>query len=169
MESDRLNKWLSFGANSGVLIGLALLVLEIGQNNELMLAQIEQSRSMSLVDFRRQAAMDADFSELTSRFYGLNRTDNIWQELDEHFTPVEIHRLTYLATADIYDIENVFAQYERGLVSEEYWHERMVPAIRMRVKMWKEMPTILDGGGIRQSFKDEVERILENSGEAGNP
>ena len=32
MNSDRINRWLTLGANFGVLIGLALLVFEIQQN-----------------------------------------------------------------------------------------------------------------------------------------
>ena len=40
---ERLNSWIALGANVGVLVGLALLVVEINQNNVLVRAQIEQS------------------------------------------------------------------------------------------------------------------------------
>jgi hypothetical protein len=166
-----LNKWLTLGANIGVLIGLALLILEINQNNELMLAQMEQSRSMSLVDFRRQAAMNPEFSALMAKAIQLTESGIPLQKIDEHLTPGEISQLDALATADIYDMENVFAQYERGLISDEYWQERMVPAIRVRAKLWKARTSLLDGpgAGTRQTFQDEVKRIMQMSSEAGSP
>ena len=36
MNSDNLNKWLTLGANVGILIGLALVVFEIRQNSDLL-------------------------------------------------------------------------------------------------------------------------------------
>jgi len=36
MKSEKLNPWLSLGANVGVVIGLALLVMEIRQNTGMM-------------------------------------------------------------------------------------------------------------------------------------
>lgn len=54
MDSDRLNRWLTLGANLGVLAGLALLVVEIRQSNQLALAQIEQTRSDNLLAWRRE-------------------------------------------------------------------------------------------------------------------
>jgi len=50
VDSDRINRWLTLIANIGVLIGIFLLIVEIDQNNGLMQAQIEQSRSETLVD-----------------------------------------------------------------------------------------------------------------------
>ena len=40
MKPDNLNKWLTLGANVGVLIGIILLVAELNQNSTLMRAQI---------------------------------------------------------------------------------------------------------------------------------
>ena len=45
MNNDNLNRWLSLGANIGVLIGLILLVYEVRQNSELMRAQISMERT----------------------------------------------------------------------------------------------------------------------------
>jgi len=36
MDFDRLNKWLTLGANLGVLLGILLLVVEVRQNQEIM-------------------------------------------------------------------------------------------------------------------------------------
>lgn len=45
MKTEKLNSWLTLGANVGVLIGLILLVFELRQNSDLMRAQMSQSRS----------------------------------------------------------------------------------------------------------------------------
>ncbi len=45
MDADSVNKWLTLSANIGVVIGLVLLIVEIGQNTEMMRAQINQSRT----------------------------------------------------------------------------------------------------------------------------
>lgn len=45
MNAEKLNAWLSLGANVGVVIGLVLLIFEISQNTEMMQAQINQSRT----------------------------------------------------------------------------------------------------------------------------
>jgi hypothetical protein len=42
MASDKVNKWLTFGANIAVLIGIVLILIELGQNADLMRAQLAQ-------------------------------------------------------------------------------------------------------------------------------
>jgi hypothetical protein len=47
MNADNVNKWLTLSANIGVVLGLILLIVEIGQNTEMMRAQINQMRADS--------------------------------------------------------------------------------------------------------------------------
>ncbi len=47
MEFDRLNKWLTLGANIGIISGIIFLIIELNQNSELMRVQINQSRAES--------------------------------------------------------------------------------------------------------------------------
>jgi hypothetical protein len=44
MDSDRLNRWLSLGANIGVLIGIIFLAVEIRQNSDLARLQFADDR-----------------------------------------------------------------------------------------------------------------------------
>ena len=39
MESDRLNRWMTLGANVAVLAGIALLIVELDQNHDTVRAQ----------------------------------------------------------------------------------------------------------------------------------
>lgn len=47
MNADRLNRWLTLGANIAVLIGIFFLAAEISQNTDMMRTQINQSRAES--------------------------------------------------------------------------------------------------------------------------
>jgi hypothetical protein len=44
LNSDRLNRWLSLGANTGVLIGIVFLAIEIQQNSDLARLQFSDER-----------------------------------------------------------------------------------------------------------------------------
>ncbi len=59
MNAEKLNAWLSLGANVGVVIGLVLLIFEISQNTEMMQAQINQSRTDTALS-EQQAVYTSD-------------------------------------------------------------------------------------------------------------
>ena len=99
MNVEKLNAWLSLGANVGVVIGLMLLVVEIGQNTEMMRAQINQSRtdtalseqeavytsdhvpSMLAKIGRGEKLSDEEMIRYTRYFRAFNRNqdNNLWQ------------------------------------------------------------------------------------------
>ena len=54
MDADRLNRWLTLGANLGVLIGIALILVELNQNADLMRAQMTQARADNILESYRQ-------------------------------------------------------------------------------------------------------------------
>ena len=43
-------RWLTIGANLGVLIGLLLLIAELNQNRDMMRAQVRHDLAMGIVD-----------------------------------------------------------------------------------------------------------------------
>jgi hypothetical protein len=55
-NSSKLDRWLTVGTNLSVLVGIALLIVEINQNNELVRIQIEQARSDTYVAWQREVA-----------------------------------------------------------------------------------------------------------------
>ena len=117
MDSDRINRWLTLGANIGVLIGLFLLIVEIDQNNELMQAQIEQTRSETLVDWRREVVGNERIAGLLAKFDG--GVEGLTLEAVDRLDPVELVQLRMLVSSHFYDFENLFSQNERGFVSEQ--------------------------------------------------
>ena len=99
MNAEKLNAWLSLAANVGVVIGLMLLIVEIGQNTEMMRAQINQSRTDTalseqqavyttdhvpamLAKMRRgEQLSDEDLIRYERYFRAFNRNqdNNLWQ------------------------------------------------------------------------------------------
>lgn len=62
MNSERLNTWLTLGANIGVIVGIAFLVMELRQNSDIATAQarLEYAAGWRAVDaFRQDAAFAA--------------------------------------------------------------------------------------------------------------
>lgn len=55
MNSERLNRWLSFAANIGVIAGLVLVAIQINQNTEITKAQI--ANDYFLADMALELAM----------------------------------------------------------------------------------------------------------------
>jgi len=174
VASDQLSKWLTLLANIGVLAGLAILILEIRQNNEIAMAQIEQSRSESLTQWRRERVLNENVAPLVVKMRALNReyTDKFGPAvrpddfqrrtaymLDRLEDPVDRFRAESWIMASFYDFETVYFQYRRGLVSQDYWEGRIVPAIIDDAPRWK---AVRDGSTLqgRKEFHDEVERIL---------
>ena len=173
MDSGRLNFWLTSLANMGVLVGLAVLIMEIRQNNELTMAQIEQMRSEAFLSWRQEVALNdhlapllAKVNQLVSDMYG-GPDDSVDAEGIQVWTanildvlePVDQIRLASYISRSYWDYENMYFQYQRGLVSEDYWSERIVPAIIGDAPEWKGV----NGGrlpGGRKEFNDEVERLL---------
>ena len=71
-------------------------------------------------------------------------------------------RMRFFLNTSFWDFENLHAQYQRGLISEQYWAERVVPGILQDAPGWK----AATGGSLlmgRQDFIDEVERLLEEN------
>lgn len=60
MTAEKLNRWLTLGANLGVVVGLGLLIVEIRQNTLLMEAQMMQSRTDAAME-EQQAVYNSDY------------------------------------------------------------------------------------------------------------
>ncbi len=107
MTSEKVNKWLSLGANFGVVIGLVLLIVEIGQNTEMMRAQINQSRTDTAIS-EQQAAFNSDYvpALLAKRDRG------------EQFSEEEMTRWETYFRAGNRNQDNNLWQYNQGFLGE---------------------------------------------------
>ena len=107
VDSDRLNRWLTFGANVGVLIGIILLIVELGQNRDMMKSQIRNELAIGIIDISRGIAENSEFANVMVR-----------ARAAESLTPTE--QLQYLnAMVVLFRYwENVHYQYRMGLYDD---------------------------------------------------
>lgn len=171
MNVDRLNQWLTLGANVGVLLGLGVLIIEINQSNALALAQIEQTRSDGLREWRQEWVTNDHIVPLLAKvnsirppsaYMALNLVERqaVTASALEKLEPEDRLRYRLFLATSYWDYENLFAQYQRGLVSDEYWESRGIRGILDWAPRWKAAwgEQMLSG---RPAFNDEVNRLLE--------
>jgi len=114
LDSDRLNRWLTLGANIGVLIGISLLLVELNQNPTLMRGQTRNDVSSELIGIMSQVANNPELADLMYRV-----------ENGEQVTPQEMIQYRARQITIIRYFENVFYQYRQGLYDEsEYSAQR---------------------------------------------
>ena len=107
MKAEILNSWLSLGATLGVVVGLILLIIEIGQNTEMMRAQINQSRTDTAMS-QQVATYTSDYTPAM-----LAKVDRGEQLSDEEMIRYE----TYLRAFNRNQDNNLW-QYNQGFLGE---------------------------------------------------
>ncbi len=111
MDTDRLNRWLTLGANLGVLTGIILIIIELNQNADLMRAQMVQSRADNLVN-SYEVRMHSDYwPEIASK----QRAAGSYEDWIDTLTPNEYERVRYLYFREINDIRSQYYMYHEGL------------------------------------------------------
>jgi hypothetical protein len=67
LEADRLNRWLTLGANLAVLLGIALLVLELRQNQDVMRAQTRNDITQGELTLLLSTAENRELADIVVR------------------------------------------------------------------------------------------------------
>ncbi len=107
MDSNRLNRWLTLGANVGVLIGIVLLIIELDQNRDMMRAQIRNELARGIQELLGFAVANQDLADLIVR-----------ANTGESLSPAESMRVEYWEQLIFRYWENVHYQYRQGLYDE---------------------------------------------------
>ena len=107
MTADTLNRWLTLGANVGVLIGIALLLIELNQNEVMMRAQARTELSNGIVEILNLSASNPQLANL------IRRADN-----GEELSADEYLQFEHRSFALFRYLENLHFQYRLGLYDE---------------------------------------------------
>jgi hypothetical protein len=107
MEADKVNRWLTLGANVGVLIGIMLLIVELDQNREMVRAQTRNDISQQLSNRLLVIGSDSQVANLKRR-----------AETGEELTADEEHQYFLQFVANMHDWENIHYQYRHGTFDE---------------------------------------------------
>jgi hypothetical protein len=114
VDSDKLNSWLTLGANIGVLAGIILLVVEIDQNRESIRGQTRNDLAQGAIAVISLAVENPHLAD------ALVRSNN-----GEEITAVENYILASRAEAIFRYFENVHYQYRIGTYDEGEFSRHM--------------------------------------------
>lgn len=144
MNADKLNRWLSLGANIGVVIGLLLVAMQINQDAALTRAQLFSDHTDSRREWS-QAMMGPNPMEVVAK--SIERPQDLTLAelhiMDSYFIGAinEIRRLEVLRAAgldvdtSIEGLENFFFGSEFAKVwYERYGNEKELPVVRERIE-----------------------------------
>jgi len=115
MEPDKVNRWLTLGANIGVLIGIILLVVELSQNRDMVRAQTRNDISQQLSNRLLIMASNDQAASVMRR-----------AEAGEELTPDELQQYWLYFVANLRDWENIHYQYRHGTFDEDEFNAEKV-------------------------------------------
>jgi len=153
MKHDSVNRWLTLGANIGVLIGILLLVFELAQNRDMVRAQTRNEISRQISD-RLTAIANSEQAASVSR--------RAKEGLE--LTPDEEEQYFLMFVANMRDWENIHYQYRQGMFDEEEFEaERtawkfVINRNRSFQKNW-----CLTRNNFSREYVAEIEGLLDTS------
>ena len=106
MKIEKLNTWLTLGANIGVLVGIVFLAVEVRQNSQATNAATRSHITATILDLLDRQRHPLVISALHK------------SETGENLTYEEIYMLDNQAHMGWRHSENVFYQYRNGLFDE---------------------------------------------------
>ena len=133
MNMDRLNRWLSLGANLGVIAGIIFLGVEIQQNNQILRNQARYNMMLNVNEGTSARAADAELMEI--RVKAIN---------GEELSQVESLRLTEDIRSTLVNWGWEFEQYQLGFIDRlpiEGWRrfiDRYPYVSEMYLEMYEE-------------------------------
>ena len=148
MDSDRLNRWLTLGANLGVLAGLIILILEVNQANSLAEAETIRGRFTDLQDTAQQYALSADLAEIYMRA----RQDGV-----EALRADEIARLAEWERARILSARKQQLLYQMGYVDQDRI-DRMFRGGSRSLDFWEDLDLV---AGMHPDLYREFEKAKQ--------
>lgn len=129
MDSDRLNRWLTLGANIGVLVGIILLILELDQNRDMMRAQTRNEISRAGLD------MLAGWSGNPALADAIVRANS-----GEELSPSEQFMIRARSETVFRLWENIHYQYRQGLYDDSEFNA----SISTFSRILSQQPSLID-------------------------
>ena len=157
MVSDRLNTWLTLGANIAVLIGIAILAFEIRQNSEHLALQLEFQAAQKMFENNRDM-QDPDKALIYSK--AVTRPSEM--ALDEALVAASI--VLNLTN----EWEDRFFIYEAGLISDTEWKQHIRENIgwtlgsKFAKEVWEQ-----NRPAYEPEFADYVDTLLQDVADNG--
>ena len=113
MNAESLNRWLTLGANLGVLIGIILLIAELNQNSTLMRAQLFNERAGHGIAQFMTMAESSELSEISMLLYVAGFPENT--AAFSQLSPIQKTQYSWALRADRFRVENLLYQQLLGV------------------------------------------------------
>ena len=114
MDTDRLNRWLTLGANVGVLAGIILLVFELNQNRDMIQAQTRNEIWRGAAEVLILTAENPHLADIVAR-------SNRGEELSDADNVMYLSR-----TEAVFRYwENAHYQYRKGMYDEAEYSKHL--------------------------------------------
>ncbi len=155
MKADSINRWLTLGANIGVVIGLILLIVELNQNSNLVRAQIHQARSDNYESFMLDMADTEFLLPAYEKFSAAGGPADV-SALDV-LDSIERERIRRYFQGRLGGYDNLFFQYQQGYLDEGFYESKIAGSIRRLYPIWLELDLLENG--VTTDFREEIERI----------
>ena len=131
MDIDRLNRWLTLGANIGVLFGIIFLIVELNQTSEMNRGETRNQVASELSELLRDVGNSPQLAELIVK-----------AENGDVLTPAEEMQYRQRILSMLRYFENVHYQYRQGLYDErefstqkEAWR-KVYASSKITVDIW---------------------------------
>ena len=164
MDFDKTNRWLTLVANFGVLIGLVVLIVELGQNTEIMRAQMHNDAMSIRVSNRYAEANSGEIARINAKLNEASGKTILG--LDEApldiLTEEERVRLRSRLIGARDDLGNLFYQCQEGFLDQEFCQYRLRSQISAFLPQWRVLKVGIFAQ--RPSFLAEIQRIAEEDG-----
>ena len=132
MDSEKVNRWLTLGANLGVLVGIILILMELNQNADLMKAQMTQARADNLLANYRERQHSEHWPKIAAK----RRAAASIEEYVNSLTPEEYERAFFGLLSQYHDIRTQFVQYKAGYLDEKIWETSSKGQIIRLARVW---------------------------------
>lgn len=158
MNRDKVNRWLTLGANFGVLIGIILILAELNQNADLMRAQMTQARGENVIQTYREMMHSDHWVEIRAK----RRAAASVQEWVESLSPIEYERAWYRQLVDFHDLRTQFFQYQSGYLDQRIWESSSKEQAR---RYMQNQPYFrFNSNNVDSQFDEFLNRVARESG-----
>ena len=160
MNTERLQGWLTLGANVGVLIGLGLLIFEIRQNSDLMSAEIHSIRAEGKANRQMELANGGEGMRIVAKLAASGFPQD--PQAVANLSLEEKFRIRLMYTAILEATSNWHVQCQRGMLTKETCSTTQYVQLAQFIPLAKAVGVSLVGN--TPSFIAEVQRIAREEG-----
>ena len=157
MTSSKVQTWITLAANVGVVVGLAVLIIEINQNTGMMRAQMAQARTDNLLERYREEMHSDVWADILAK----RRAAATLVEWVDSLTPAEYERAWTFQLLQWHNLSSQFTQYHSGYLDEAIWEGSARAEARRFLRTWPFFN--FDYAATNPAFLEFLDSVAEES------